>query len=294
MKTMKKVVLTAFALAMVFALFSCSGNTPISSDRDQKSSAKQLKAVYDSSGENHCTYIPEAAKMDIDKSIDMFFGSDFEEGFIALVTPQCYEYYYKAVLKDEFSGLHYIFSQGDYCFTGWAECVCKIEKLSAKYNASTVKEGEIVRLRQEFELHFPDKSENVSKMLKDVGLLDESTQKAEKVFRITDEYITDDCEIFVSSSIPSIPLSLGKQYYVWVSEKTYVHKTFVFETDDYNNVELSDEFRKIRRACPADGCETVDGVEMKLSGLMVYDGKDIAKQADEFYNFIVSRSDIFN
>ena len=148
-------------------------------------------------------------KKEIGGQIEEFFGNKNNRGFIARITPIEYRFYYD-IKEDEFLGAPYI--------DGYAECICKIEKASAKYNTSAVKgEGKTVVFS---DLYLSPSNriseETMLNLMTDIGAY-KNTETKTGVYAIPAEYVNEN-DFNILTHDPRGALPLYQSFYAFINE----------------------------------------------------------------------------
>ena len=147
-------------------------------------------------------------KKEIGGQIEEFFNKN-KRGFIARITPIEYRFYYE-IKEDEFSGTPYI--------DGYAECICKIDKASAKYNTSTVKDEAKIIVFSDLYLS-PSNSiseETLLNLMTDIGAY-KNRQTKTGVYAIPAEYVNEN-DFNILTHDPRGALPLCQSFYAFINE----------------------------------------------------------------------------
>ena len=143
------------------------------------------------------------------EQIEEFFGDKSKRGFIGRITPLEYRFYYD-IKEDEFTDAPYI--------DGYAECVCEINKVSAKYNSSGVKDKETVTVRLDLYLS-PSNSiseKTLMDLMTDIGAYKNGKTKT-GVFAIPCKYVNEN-DFTILTHDPRGVLPLHESFYAFITE----------------------------------------------------------------------------
>lgn len=148
---------------------------------------------------------------EIKEQIEEYFDDKNKNGFIARMTPLEYRFYYD-IKEDEFTGTPYI--------DGYAECICKIEQASEKYNTSAVKDGKKITVRLDLYL---SPSNNMSEetmldMMTDMGAYKNKETKT-GIFAIPAKYVNEN-DFNILTHDPRGVLPLNEVFYAFINMDT--------------------------------------------------------------------------
>ncbi len=146
-------------------------------------------------------------KKEIKEQIEEFFADTDKNGFIARITPLEYRFYYD-IKEDEFTDLPYV--------DGYAECICKIDKVSEKYNSSNFAGGGKITVRLDLYLS-PSKSiseETLLDMMTDMGAYKNKETKT-GVFAIPAKYVNEN-DFDILTHDPRGALPLNESFYAFI------------------------------------------------------------------------------
>lgn len=148
---------------------------------------------------------------EIKEQIEEFFTDTTKNGFIALITPLEYRFYYD-IKEDEFTDLPYV--------DGYAECICRIDKVSKNFNSLGAADGKKITVRLDLYLS-PSKSiseETLMNLMTDIGAYKNGKTKT-GVYAIPNKYVNEnDFEILTHD--PRGILPLNEAFFAFITEDT--------------------------------------------------------------------------
>ena len=193
---MKKIsFMLAIVIVLSFVFTGCSNHSQ-TDDILSMETLKKLKVSY-SIQDN----VVKDSYPDMFSRMSAHYSESSQKRFLAKVEPIEYIFYYTSVLEDD---------TGMYRIRGYAECRCRIIKMSQKYDLAEYGEEEIL-VRQDI-VPFTTNEELFRKIREEIGLYKDGSY-VEGAFRIPAKYINEeDLQIDIRESIG---LLLGeKPYYV--------------------------------------------------------------------------------
>lgn len=146
-------------------------------------------------------------KKEIKEQIEEFFTDATKNGFIALITPLEYRFYYD-IKEDEFTDLPYV--------DGYAECICRIDKVSKNFNSSGAADGKKITVRLDLYLS-PSKNiseETLLDMMTDMGAYKNKETKT-GVFAIPAKYVNEN-DFDILTHDPRGALPLNEPFYAFI------------------------------------------------------------------------------
>ena len=195
---MKKIsFMLAIVIVLSFVFAGCSNHSQ-ADDILSMETLKKLKVSYSIQEE---FVVPDKLYPDMASKMSARYVDGLYNGFVAKVEPIEYIFYFTSVLNDQ---------NGMYHISGYAECRCRIIKMSQKYDLAEYGEEEIL-VRQDI-VPFTTNEELFRKIREEIGLYKDGSY-VEGAFRIPAKYINEeDLQIDIRESIG---LLLGeKPYYV--------------------------------------------------------------------------------